>query len=168
MYMRWIYALAKGILLVIWWRIGTKAKSIENRNELKNLKEYAQKTNKPILNIGCGNTDCDGTNVDIIPMNVKNFQVIDANRPLPFKDKEFSGVFASHVLEHLSSPDFSLKEMRRVGEKVYIGRPRWWQLGTWLTIDHKWLIFKRKNEDFRFIKYHALYAYILVALYLLL
>ncbi len=155
-------------ILAVWWRIGTTFKDKENKKELKKLQKYARETGRPLLNIGCGKTDAGGINIDVVKSNVNNFRIVDANQKLPFKEKQFSAIFASNIIEHLSSPEFSLKEFRRVGDKFYIGYPRWWQLGTWLTPDHKWLVFKRKGKDFRFIRYSPVVAYILVALFVLL
>ena len=37
---------------------------------------------------------------------------------LPFKDKSFENVYASHVLEHLDNPICAIKEMIRVSRKT--------------------------------------------------
>lgn len=42
---------------------------------------------------------------------------------LPFKDKAFDFIIASHVLEHSKSPDLFLKELARVGKAGYIEVP---------------------------------------------
>lgn len=157
----------KILILVIWWRIGTTFKDKENKRELKELQKYAKKTKKKLLNVGCGGADAGGVNIDIVKYDMPNFLCVDVNRKLPFKDKEFSGVFASNIIEHVSSPYFSLKEFRRVGDRLYLGYPRWWQLGTWMTPDHRWLVFKSKGKEYRFIKYSPVYAYIIVALFVL-
>jgi len=155
-------------ILFIWWRIGTTFKDKENKRELKKLQKYAKKTGKPLLNVGCGGVDAGGVNIDIVKYDIPNFKIVDVNRELPFKNKEFSAVFASNIIGHLSSPDFSLKEFKRVSYKQYIGYPRWWQLGTWLTPDHKWLVFKRKGEDYKFYRYSPIWAYIAVGFFVLL
>ena len=156
--------LLKIAILAVFWRIGTTFKDKENKREMDQLKEFAKKRKKPLLNVGCGRVDGGGVNIDIIRRDLPNFKIVDVNRKLPFKDKQFSGVFASNIIEHLSSPEFSLKEFRRVGERVYIGYPRWWQPGTWLTPDHKWLVFGKQGKDYRFVPYNPLYAYIPLAL----
>ena len=155
-------------ILAVYWRIGSSFKDKENKRELNKLQKYAKKTGKLILNVGCGKTDAGGINIDVVKSNVKNFRLVDANQRLPFKDKQFSGVFASNIIEHLSSPEFSYNEFKRVGGKIYIGYPRWWQLGTWLTPDHKWLVFKKGRGNYRFMSYTPVVAYILTALFLFL
>ena len=42
---------------------------------------------------------------------------------LPFKDKEFDFVIASHVLEHVKDIDIFIKELERVSSKGYIEVP---------------------------------------------
>ena len=171
MYGKVMATLIKGVgftlILIVWWYIGTLVKYMEDKRVSKELRKYAKEVNKPILNLGCGRTNYGDINADIIRRkNVKNFMKVDANHALSFDDKEFSSVFASNIIEHLPDPDFSLKEMKRVADKVYIGHPKWWQLGTWLTPDHCWLVFKG-NPRFRFIRYNPVVAYIIVGIVLL-
>lgn len=42
---------------------------------------------------------------------------------LPYKDDEYSFVYASHILEHLEYPAKALQEMMRVGRRGYIEAP---------------------------------------------
>jgi uncharacterized protein YbaR (Trm112 family) len=46
----------------------------------------------------------------------------DASR-MPFKDKAFDFVIASHILEHMADPVVFLKELQRVGKAGYIETP---------------------------------------------
>jgi len=46
----------------------------------------------------------------------------DAQR-MPFKDKAFDFVVASHILEHMSDPEIFLKELQRVAKAGYIETP---------------------------------------------
>lgn len=46
----------------------------------------------------------------------------DASR-MPFKDKVFDFVIASHILEHMAEPAVFLKELQRVGKAGYIETP---------------------------------------------
>ena len=46
----------------------------------------------------------------------------DASK-MPFKDKAFDFVIASHILEHMADPDTFLKELQRVGKAGYIETP---------------------------------------------
>ena len=52
----------------------------------------------------------------------KNFIKLD-NDSLPFKDKEFDFVIASHALEHVKDLDKFIKELERVSSKGYIELP---------------------------------------------
>ena len=42
---------------------------------------------------------------------------------MPFKDKAFDFVIASHILEHMAEPEVFLKELQRVGKAGYIETP---------------------------------------------
>ncbi|MBW2981001.1 class I SAM-dependent methyltransferase [Candidatus Woesearchaeota archaeon] len=155
------------LTLTAWWYVGTLVKYLEDKGVAKELRKYAKKVNKPILNLGCGRTNYGDVNADVVRhRNVRNFMKIDANSVLPFKNKQFSSVFASNIIEHLPNPDFSLKEMKRVADKVYIGHPKWWQLGTWLAPDHCWLVFRGKPK-FKFIRYNPVVAYIILGIVIL-
>lgn len=46
----------------------------------------------------------------------------DASR-MPFKDKSFDFVIASHILEHMAEPEVFLAELQRVGKSGYIETP---------------------------------------------
>lgn len=46
----------------------------------------------------------------------------DASK-MPFKDKAFDFVIASHILEHMAEPEIFLKELQRVGKAGYIETP---------------------------------------------
>ena len=59
--------------------------------------------------------------------------VIGIGEYLPFKDKSFDYVIASHVLEHTSYPRLFIEEMMRVGKAGYIEVPAAWieRLNSW-------------------------------------
>ena len=46
----------------------------------------------------------------------------DASK-MPFKDKAFDFIVASHILEHMADPEIFLKELQRVGKAGYIETP---------------------------------------------
>ena len=87
----------------------------------------------------------------------KNFVLIE-EKTLPFKDKEFDFVIASHVIEHVEDFEFFIKELERVSSKGYIELPT--RLGDNLVFenekDHIWwfcyddmdnkLIASKKNQ----------------------
>ena len=81
-----------------------------------------------ILDIGCGYTAhksasviCDVQDLSSVYKN-KNFVKL-TNKILPFKDKEFDFVIASHVIEHVKDVEFFMKELQRVSSKGYIELP---------------------------------------------
>ena len=81
-----------------------------------------------ILDIGCGynankfaKVICD---VQDLSNHYKDKKFIRlTEKKLPFKDKEFDFVVASHVMEHVEDVDFFIKELERVSKKGYIELP---------------------------------------------
>ena len=97
----------------------------------KNLKEY---TAQLTLDVGCGsgqNQKFEGikyrgnVNADILkPIKpIPNFVMCDAQH-LPFKEQTFTKTVFFDVLEHVASPLLTLKELKRVTNKILvIGTP---------------------------------------------
>ena len=81
-----------------------------------------------ILDIGCGynankyaNVICD---VQDLSNHYRDKRFVKLNeKKLPFKDKEFDFVVASHVMEHVEDVEFFIKELERVSKKGYIELP---------------------------------------------
>tara|TARA_B110000914_G_C15393932_1_gene413850 strand:+ start:31 stop:642 length:612 start_codon:yes stop_codon:yes gene_type:complete len=81
-----------------------------------------------ILDIGCGynankfaNVICDVQDLSNHYQNKKFTKLIE--KKLPFKDKEFDFVVASHVMEHVEDVEFFIKELERVSKQGYIELP---------------------------------------------
>ena len=81
-----------------------------------------------ILDIGCGygaskyaNVVCDVQ--DLSKYYPKNTFIKLNEKKLPFKDKEFDFVIASHVLEHVDDIEFFISELERVSQQGYIELP---------------------------------------------
>mgnify|MGYP001456044284 FL=1 len=95
-----------------------------------------------ILDIGCGYSAHKNASVvcDIQDLsNVykeKNFVKLTSNI-LPFRDKEFDFVIASHVIEHVNDVELFIKELQRVSSKGYIEVP---------TILEDNLVFENKKD----------------------
>ena len=95
-----------------------------------------------ILDIGCGYSAHKNASVvcDIQDLsNVykeKNFVKLKSNI-LPFRDKEFDFVIASHVIEHVKDVELFIKELQRVSSKGYIELP---------TILEDNLVFENKKD----------------------
>ena len=95
-----------------------------------------------ILDIGCGysankyaNTICDVEDLSKVYKDKKFIRLID--KKLPFKDKEFDFVIASHVMEHAEDVDFFISELQRIASKGYIEVP---------TKLEDNLVFENKND----------------------
>ena len=81
-----------------------------------------------ILDIGCGYTAHDKASVICDIQDLSNFYKNKKflkleGKTLPFKDKEFDFVIASHVIEHVEDVNFFIKELERVSSKGYIELP---------------------------------------------
>jgi SAM-dependent methyltransferase len=81
-----------------------------------------------ILDIGCGygaskyaNVVCDVQ--DLSKYYPKKTFIKLNEKKLPFKDKEFDFVIASHVLEHVDDIEFFISELERVSQQGYIELP---------------------------------------------
>ena len=81
-----------------------------------------------ILDIGCGynankfaKVICDVQDLSNHYQDKKFIRLSESK--LPFKDKEFDFVVASHVMEHVEDIDFFIKELERVSKKGYIELP---------------------------------------------
>jgi len=67
---------------------------------------------------------------------------------IPFLDKTFGAVFASHLLEHLpsiSAANNALDELDRVSEAVFIVCPSRQSVGAWLHRGHHLWIWQKGN-----------------------
>lgn len=91
-------------------------------------KLLSENKNWNILDIGCGyNPHQHATTIsDVLDLkdyySGRKFVRLDGQK-LPFKNKEFDFVIASHVLEHVTNPSFFLKELSRVANQGYIEVP---------------------------------------------
>ena len=99
------------------------------RSSKKSVETLLQEnTSWKILAIGCGYTAHKNANVvcDVQDLSSvykeKDFVKLTSNI-LPFKDKEFDFVIASHVIEHVKDVEIFIKELQRVSSKGYIELP---------------------------------------------
>ena len=98
-----------------------------------------------ILDIGCGYKAHKNATVIADIKDFSNFYknkkfVQIKEKKLPFKDKEFDFVIASHVIEHVDDFEFFIRELERISSKGYIELPS--RLGDNLVFenrnDHIW------------------------------
>jgi len=99
------------------------------RTTKKFIEEYlTQNTNWNILDIGCGytankySTHIADTQDFSNLYKDKKFTLI-TDKKLPFENKEFDFVIASHVLEHVEDINFFIKELERIANSGYIEVP---------------------------------------------
>ena len=98
--------------------------------------------NWKILDIGCGynankhaNVICDVQDLSKSHPNKSFVQLTE--KKLPFKDKEFDFVIASHVMEHVEDIEFFINELERISKTGYIEVP---------TILEDNLVFENKKD----------------------
>ena len=99
------------------------------RTSKKFVEEYlSQKNDWKILDIGCGYTAnkysthvADTQDFSYLYKDKKFTHIKD--KKLPFSDKEFNFVIASHVLEHVDNIEYFIKELERVANSGYIEVP---------------------------------------------
>ena len=111
--------------------------------------------NWKILDIGCGYSANKNATIVADVKDLSNHykdkhfvQILD--KKLPFKDKEFDYVIASHVIEHVDDFEFFIKELERISARGYIELPT--RLGDNLVFENKsdhiwWFVFDdSKNQ----------------------
>ena len=111
------------------------------RTSIKHINNILGKNpNWKILDIGCGYRAHKNASVLADVQDFSNFykekkfvQIKEKN--LPFKDKEFDFVVASHVIEHVEDFEFFIKELERITSKGYIELPT--RLGDNLVFENK-------------------------------
>ena len=104
--------------------------------------QIIQNPNWKVLDIGCGFTAHEKANVVCDVQDLSNFykdkKFVKLNdKKLPFSDKEFDFVIASHVIEHVQDVEYFLSELQRVSSKGYIEVP---------TILEDNLVFENRND----------------------
>ncbi len=102
-----------------------------------------------ILDIGCGyrahpkaSTISDVQDFSKFYKDKKFIKIKD--KILPFKDKEFDFVIASHVIEHVEDFEFFIKELERISSRGYIELPS-------RLADN--LVFENKNDHIWWFKF---------------
>jgi len=111
------------------------------RTSISHVNNILEKnSNWKILDIGCGYRANKNASViaDIQDFSDfykdRNFIKINEKK-LPFKDKEFDFVVASHVIEHVEDFEFFVQELERISTKGYIELPS--RLGDNLVFENK-------------------------------
>lgn len=130
----------------------------------KRARRAADARGKPLLNVGAGtkgsslrvfmlgptgwgDVNCDVATKLSCDQSGQAVCTCDIMR-LPWKDKHFGAVIASHVLEHVVDPQQALLELDRVADEVFVITPPWYAPHTWLQFGHRWFV----NSEGRYIR----------------
>ena len=111
------------------------------RTSIKFVNNIIEENSKwKILDIGCGYRAHPKASVIADVQDFSNFYkekkfIQIKNKVLPFRDKEFDFVIASHVIEHIEDFQFFIKELERITSKGYIELPS--RLGDNLVFENK-------------------------------
>ena len=115
----------------------------------------SKNSNWKILDIGCGYRANKNATVIADKQNLSSFYkgknfIKVSEKKLPFKDKEFDFVIASHVIEHVEDFGFFVKELERISTRGYIELPS--RLGDNLVFENKndhiwWFTFDDVNNQ---------------------
>ena len=109
-----------------------------------------ENTHWKVVDIGCGYNANKNASVIADIQDLSNFYkgknfIKISGKKLPFKDKEFDFVIASHVIEHVEDFEFFVKELERISTKGYI------ELPTRLADN---LVFENKNDHIWWFSYN--------------
>ena len=111
------------------------------RTSIKHINSIIEKNLQwKILDIGCGYRAHPKANTIADVKDLLNYYkgrkfVKIEEKKLPFKDKEFDFVIASHVIEHVEDFEFFIKELERISSRGYIELPS--RLGDNLVFENK-------------------------------
>ena len=109
-----------------------------------------ENTHWKVVDVGCGYNANKNASVIADIQDLSNFYkgknfIKISGKKLPFKDKEFDFVIASHVIEHVEDFEFFVKELERISTKGYI------ELPTRLADN---LVFENKNDHIWWFSYN--------------
>lgn len=129
------------------WKVGNSETTLNFKSEWK------------VLDVGSGNRPNERANVllekeleetehrsgakAVVP-DWKKIVLGDALN-MPFDEKEFDFVIASHVAEHIEDPELFCKELSRVGNRGYIETPGVLSEFFFNEPFHKWIVYKKKG-----------------------
>ena len=111
------------------------------RTSIKHVNSILEKNpNWKTLDIGCGFSAHKNASVIADVQDLSGFYkerkfIKIEGKNLPFKNKEFDFVIASHVIEHVEDFEFFIKELERISTKGYIELPT--RLGDNLVFENK-------------------------------
>jgi len=123
------------------------------KNQINKIIE--KNPNWKILDIGCGYRPHNKASTIADAQDFSNYYkdkkfVHIKEKKLPFKDREFDFVVASHVIEHVNDFEFFIKEIERISSKGYIELPT--RLADNLVFENKtdhiwWFTFDDTNNQ---------------------
>lgn len=138
--------------IAYWYLCATSLERLQRISVFRKASDHARLLNKKLIVVG-GNKGRHGSGdlcIDLNPASCTNspaFLQADI-RSIPLPDKWAGVAFASHVLEHLHSPEDAqqaLAELTRVADYVYIVSPHKWNPMAWLHPEHYLWVSQNRN-----------------------
>ncbi len=164
-YIGWFIALVG--LGIITWQLSVWIEETRFKNkQYKTALAYARSKNKPLLIAGGPYGNRQVRHLLKIPAHGNGDFCLDINRNaveghpnaviasvthIPFSDKTFGAVFASHLLEHLPTAieaRQALVELNRTAEAVFIVSPSRQSISGWLHPDHHLWVWQNGNTTY--------------------
>ena len=163
MYIFFLCLVGTSLGVVVWQLVVWSGETLQKHSSYKAAVFHARKAGKPLLVAGGPwsnrgirrwlNMPAHGSGDVCLDIERRAFQghpcgvIADVTR-IPFCDKAFGAVFASHILEHLPSThyaDRALDELGRVAEGVFLVYPSRQSVGAWLHPGHHLWVWQKDN-----------------------
>jgi len=127
--------------LVGQWAFMQVYQRVEKKLVTERAYEYARSVGKPVLDFGCGDDPRGDYNLDVVQRRAPNFIKVESFEAprIPFYDKFFGSALCLHVLEHVDDPDYLIRELSRVADRIFVVTPRALYWRTWFNGEHKWV-----------------------------
>ncbi|GEM_PF-6573201 len=124
--------------VAIWVALGLLLQSVERHKNQAAALAWRSVSRKPILSVGARRDLFGDVRCDLNPAG-PDVQRCDA-QALPYRNKQFSVAYLSHVLEHVDDPRLAYREAQRVADTVIAATPSPLFPMAWIMPGHKWIM----------------------------
>lgn len=165
-YLTWIIGIGATLGIIAWQMLVWLGEIRDKREKYQRALSYARNSGKPLLIAGGpygrqklrrffriaahgGGDVC--LDIDRNAVAGHSQPVVASVTHIPFEDRVFGSVFASHLLEHLPSMEDArqaLNELSRTADAVFITSPSRQSLSGWLHPDHHLWVWQEGDKTF--------------------